>query len=84
MSYLEQLIGKAKACDTQDVNARFVAVWDLYQFLNEVKGVHVYISAGTELHKMESLISAETREEMKRRGYGFPEDFDQPTELLRP
>lgn len=87
MTLYEQLVAKARACHlpaTATPFQRFVALWDLYTFLDETEGIELYVSTGNQLQEVQNQLS-ETEKQSLRAQYGvcFPED-DRPIDHLAP
>jgi len=81
-SKYESLIEKAAACKLGPEATpleRAKAIWALYVFLNEVDPLELFISVGHALEELEPELRDADRDEMRKLGCEFPEDWDTPT-----
>lgn len=85
MSLCEQLITAASACklpDTATPLDRYLALWNLYQFLDDVPALDIFLSVSYTLEMLAPLLSDHDRDVMRTHGCSFPEDWDNPREFF--
>lgn len=82
----EKLVALATACEASKESeplTRFTHLWNLYEFLDDVDPVELFVSLGTKLSDMESTLTTTDKIELRKLGVCFPEDWDKPRELFQ-